>query len=180
MRKILQYSTVLCMANFFSIIAFGQNLTISGNVKNANTDDGIPAVSVAVKGGTSGTFTDEKGNFKLNTNAGLPVTLIFSSIGYDLQEKQVSNTGALIDVSLTPVSTLGQEVVVSATRTPSRILESPVTIERISAANIRNTAAVSYYDMVGKLKGVDVVSSSLTFSTPSTRGFNGSGNLRFN
>ena len=34
--------------------------------------------------------------------------------------------------------------------------------------------------MIGKLKGVDVVTSSLTFSTPSTRGFNGSGNLRVN
>ncbi len=68
----------------------------------------------------------------------------------------------------------------SATRTPSRILESPVTIERISSANIRNEAAVSYYDIIGKLKGVDVVNSSLTFSSPSTRGFNGSGSTRVN
>jgi outer membrane receptor protein involved in Fe transport len=75
---------------------------------------------------------------------------------------------------------LGQEIVVAATRTPSRILESPVTIERISAANIRNSASTSYYDMIAKLKGVDVVTSSLTFSTPSTRGFNASGNMRVN
>ena len=86
----------------------------------------------------------------------------------------------MINVALIPASTLGQEVVVAATRTPSRILESPVTIERISAANIRNSAATSYYDIIAKLKGVDVVTSSLTFTTPSTRGFNGSGNLRVN
>ena len=34
--------------------------------------------------------------------------------------------------------------------------------------------------MVTSLKGVDVTTSSLTFKTPTTRGFNGSGNTRFN
>ena len=33
---------------------------------------------------------------------------------------------------------------------------------------------------VANLKGVDITTSSFTFKTPSTRGFNGSGNLRFN
>ena len=106
--------------------------------------------------------------------------MLISSIGYELQEVTVNNSSEVVNVALVPASTLGQEVVVAATRTPSRILESPVTIERISAANIRNTAAVSYYDMISKLKGVDVVTSSLTFSTPSTRGFNGSGSVRVN
>src|SRR5205823_10752831 len=38
----------------------------------------------------------------------------------------------------------------------------------------------NYYDALANIKGVDVVSSSYTFKTISTRGFNGSGNLRFN
>src|SRR5205085_6004350 len=57
---------------------------------------------------------------------------------------------------------------------------SPVTIERVNSAAIRNSATTSYYDVVANLKGVDMVTSSFTFKTPSTRGFNGSGNLRFN
>lgn len=180
MRKNFRFFTLLILANIFSIVALAQTKTISGNVKNSNTADGVPAVSVTIKNGTAGTYTDEKGNFKLNTESSLPLTLLVSSIGYELQEVAVSDASTFINISLTPVSTLGQEVVVSATRTPSRILESPVTIERISAANIRNSAAVSYYDIIGKLKGVDVVTSSLTFSTPSTRGFNGSGSTRVN
>nr|MDQ6890328.1 TonB-dependent receptor [Bacteroidota bacterium] len=180
MRKKLRLFILLITTNIFSIVAFAQNTFINGNVKNSSTGDDIPAVSVTVKGSGSGTYTDEKGNFKLLSGVRPPLTLVISSIGYELKEVPVSDASSFVNVSLNPASTLGQEVVVSATRTPSRILESPVTIERISAANIRNSAAVSYYDMVGKLKGVDVVSSSLTFSTPSTRGFNGSGNLRFN
>ncbi|MDQ6844750.1 MAG: TonB-dependent receptor [Bacteroidota bacterium] len=180
MRKKLRLFILLITTNILSIVAFAQNTFINGNVKNSSTGDDIPAVSVTVKGSGSGTYTDEKGNFKLLSGVRPPLTLVISSIGYELKEVPVSDASSFVNVSLNPASTLGQEVVVSATRTPSRILESPVTIERISAANIRNSAAVSYYDMVGKLKGVDVVSSSLTFSTPSTRGFNGSGNLRFN
>ena len=46
--------------------------------------------------------------------------------------------------------------------------------------HIRNAPGSNYYDAFGNLKGVDVTNSSYTFKTISTRGFNGSGNLRFN
>ncbi|MEP6712382.1 MAG: TonB-dependent receptor, partial [Ferruginibacter sp.] len=49
-----------------------------------------------------------------------------------------------------------------------------------SAANIRNAPSANFYDVVTTLKGVDVTTSSLTFKTPTTRGFGGSGNVRFN
>jgi hypothetical protein len=81
-----------------------------------------------------------------------------------------------LDVSFT----LGDEVVVAASRVPERILESPVSIERISNAAIRNTPAVNYYDMITNLKGVDAVAASLTFRSVGTRGFNVSGNARLN
>ena len=68
----------------------------------------------------------------------------------------------------------------AASRLPERILESPVTIERVNAAAILQSPATSYYDIISNLKGIDVTTSSLTFKTPTTRGFNGSGNARFN
>ena len=105
---------------------------------------------------------------------------MISSIGYELQEIQVNDASQFVQVSFKPASALGQEVVIAATRTPSRILESPVTIERISGAAIRNAPSPSYYDILGNIKGVDMVTASLNFKTPSTRGFNGSGNLRLN
>ena len=180
MIKTFKLCVALLTANILSIAAFSQNTIISGSVKNNASGVPVPAVSITVKGSGAGTFTDDNGDFKLTTNEPLPITLVVSSIGYKLQEVPVSNASSSVSVNLVPESTLGQDIVVSATRTPSRILESPVTIERISSANIRNEAAVSYYDIIGKLKGVDVVNSSLTFSSPSTRGFNGSGSTRVN
>ncbi|MEO6844182.1 MAG: TonB-dependent receptor [Ginsengibacter sp.] len=180
MRKYCQYFVFLIIGSIFSSVSFAQATSIRGKITNKSTGESIPSVSVTVKGSGEGTYTDERGNFSLDIKGKLPVTLIISSIGYQEQEVTVNSASQVVNVSMDPASTLGQEVVVSATRTPSRILESPVTIERISTADIRNTSSVSYYDMIGKLKEVDVVTASLTFSSPSTRGFNGSGNLRLN
>ena len=65
-------------------------------------------------------------------------------------------------------------------RSAERLLESSVSIERVGTAAIRATPATNYYDIIGNLKGVDMVTAGLLFKTPSTRGFNTSGNLRLN
>ncbi len=169
----------LLVAVVFTTAANAQNVTISGNVKNTASTENAAAVSVTIKGTDAGTFTDEKGNFSLTTKS-FPITLVFSSVGYTTQEVAVTSAGQIVNVNFVPSDALGQEVVVSATRVAQSILESPVSIERVSAAAVRTAPAASYYDIVANLKGVDITTSSLTFKTPSTRGFNGSGNLRLN
>ncbi len=168
-----------CLA-LLSFLSYSQAVTISGNVRKSDTKESVPAASIEIKGGTSGTFTDENGNFKIITSKPLPLTLVISSIGYEQQEIRVTDAGKAIQIDFNPASSLGTEVVVSASRVPEKILESPVSIERVSSANIRNTPSANYYDMLKNIKGVDLVYSSLTFATPSTRGFNGSGNARLN
>ncbi len=179
MRKVTSYLVTFLLANILTVAAFAQNVTINGNVRNSNTKEGSGAVSVTVKGDETGTFTNDKGNFKITVKK-LPVTLLISSVGYELKEVTVSNSTQLVQVEFIPTNILGQEVVVSANRVPQKIMESPVSIERISAANIRNSPVSNYYDVVTTLKGVDITTSSLTFKTPTTRGFNSSGNTRFN
>ena len=153
--------------------------TVTGSVKNSS-GSGISAVSVTIKNGTAGTYTDEKGNFRLVTNAKPPFTIVISSVGYAAQEVSITSAGQVVNVSLANTYSVGQEIVVSASRIPERILESPVSIERVNASTIRQSPATGYYDIVGNLKGVDITAASLTFKTPTTRGFNGSGNARFN
>ena len=173
------YAAFFIAAIFSCTSIIAQNVTISGNVKNGSSQENLSAVSVLVKGGTQGTSSDSKGNFTITVGR-LPVTLLFSSVGFESQEITVSEATSNMQVSLKPGNSLGQEVVVSATRTPQRILESPVSIERMSLANITNAAVPNYYEGLANLKGVDLTTSSLTFRTVSTRGFNGSGNLRLN
>ena len=179
MRKVTSYLVTFLLANIITVGAIAQNVTINGNVRNSNSKDASGAVSVIVKGEDLGTFTDDKGNFRITVKK-LPVTLLVSSVGYELQEVTVSNAATKVEIEFKPTNILGQEVVVAANRVPQKILESPVSIERISAANIRNAPVSNYYDVVSTLKGVDITTSSLTFKTPTTRGFNSSGNTRFN
>ena len=175
----LKIASIL-VCTLFSFCSFAQTAAITGSVKSKTTGENISAVSVVVKGTKLGTFTDDRGNFKITGVFNYPATLVISSIGYGNAEVTVNASGENVKANLEPVSALAQEVVVSASRLPERILESPVSIERVSSANIRNAAASSYYDLIGNLKGVDLTISSLNFKTPSTRGFNGSGNLRLN
>lgn len=179
MRKSTCFSVTFAAVIFSCLSAFAQTTVISGTIKNASTGEKVPAVSVTVKNGIEGTYSDDNGNFKIQV-AAMPVALVFSSIGFQMQEVNVASASTPVEVNLVPVNTLGQEVVISATRAPQRILESPVTIERVSSLAIRNAPAASFYDVLANVKGVDFTTSSLTFNTPSTRGFNASGNLRFN
>ena len=71
------------------------------------------------------------------------------------------------------------EIVVSASRTPERLFESPVTIERMGINEIKNTASAEFYDGLENLKGVDVNVNSLTFKSINTRGFATFANTRF-
>ncbi|MBS1756299.1 MAG: TonB-dependent receptor [Bacteroidetes bacterium] len=179
MRKITSYLVTLIMANIIVVSAFSQNVSISGNVKNSVSKENVSAVSVTVKGSDEGTYTDDKGNFKLSVK-NLPATLQFTSIGFMPQERTFTSATSSAKIEFAPSNSLGQEVVVSASRVPQKILESPVSIERVNAASIRTAPAANFYDIVSTLKGVDITTSSLTFKTPTTRGFGGSGNVRFN
>lgn len=179
MLKKLPVLLLLLTSCLISISSYAQSVTIKGNVKGTSTGESLPAVSVTVKGTSAGVFTNDKGEFSI-TVPSLPVTLIISSVGFETKEVAVTSSSQSVDVSLATASSLGQEIVVSATRVAIRKIESPVTIEQVSAANIRNSPASTYYEVVQNLKGVDMLTSSLTFKTPTTRGFNGSGNTRFN
>ena len=150
MRRSFRLLGSVAFFSLLTIAAFAQSTTITGNVRNGSNKDVVPAVSVTIKGTGAGTYTDERGNFRITTNQKLPITLVFTSVGYELQEKTVNNASENVQVDFVPASSLGVEVVVSASRVPERILESPVSIERVSAANIRNSPATSYYDILKK------------------------------
>lgn len=181
MRRALTHFGLWLICGMISLSAIAQqSTTVSGSVKNSKSKELVSAVSVSIKGGTAGSFTDDKGNFKFSTVQKPPFTLVFSSVGYQNKEVAFNGSNGEINVEIEPSFTIGDEVVVAASRVPERILESPVSIERIGTAAIRNTPATNYYDMLTNLKGVDVVSASLTFRSVGTRGFNSSGNVRLN
>ncbi|WP_106791000.1 TonB-dependent receptor domain-containing protein [Aquimarina sp. Aq78] len=158
------------------IIATAQT-TISGKV----VDDGnqpIPGANIALKSSSSGTVTDFDGIFTLTVQESPPFTIIASSVGFESSSVDISSQTTDLTIVLKEGTEL-DEVVISASRTPERIFESPVSVERFGIKEIKNTPSVDFYDGLENLKGVDVNTNSLTFKSINTRGFATFANTRF-
>jgi iron complex outermembrane receptor protein len=165
------------------IFTFIQNSNAQGlKIKGTITDDKdqpIAGANVIIKGKVTGTVTDTNGNFEINTSTQPPLVLVVSMIGYQKQEIQVSNAATTVNTKLAESTEVMDEVVFSASRVDESIMESPVSIEKMDVRDIRNTASISFYDGLQNLKGVEMVTSGLTFNQINTRGFNSTGNSRF-
>lgn len=162
---------------FFGVAIFAQTL-VTGTVTDAGSNDPIPGVNVRVEGKFIGTSTDFDGNFTLQVSEPLPFKIVFTSVGYESQTIEITENNQTLDVKLVEGTQL-DEVVVSASRTPESVRESPVTIERMDVRAIKNTATANFYQGLENLKGVDVNTSSLTFNSVNTRGFATFANTRF-
>jgi outer membrane receptor for ferrienterochelin and colicin len=122
----------------------------------------MPGVGITIKGKTTGTATNSSGKYALTTTEKTPFTIVVTYVGYTPIEREVIATGTNIDFQLESATILGQEVVVSASRTPERILESPVSIERMGQATLRELPVPSFYDALTNMKGVEVSAQALT------------------
>ncbi|EZH74927.1 membrane protein [Aquimarina atlantica] len=158
------------------IIATAQT-TISGKV----VDDGnqpIPGANITLKNSSSGTVTDFDGIFTLTVQESPPFTIIASSVGFESSSMDISSQTTGLTIILKAGTEL-DEVIISASRTPERIFESPVSVERFGIKEIKNTPSVDFYDGLENLKGVDINTNSLTFKSINTRGFATFANTRF-
>ncbi|WP_396157777.1 TonB-dependent receptor [Flavobacterium sp.] len=162
---------------FFCGITYAQT-SISGSVKDSKNEP-IPGANVKVAGDSSSAVTDADGNFSLTTNKKPPFDLEISSIGFGSKKVSVTSNNQKVTAVLTDEETKLDEIVVSASRTPERVLESPVTIERMSLKDIKATTAASYYDGLENLKEVHFNTSSFGFKSVNTRGFATVANTRF-
>lgn len=143
-KTITKVFLVLCVLLWTGFAAIAQSIVVSGTVTDKLTKEPIPGVSVTVKGKTIGSSTDQNGKFSFTTTEKPPFTLSVTFVGFNTVEREITGSSTNLSFELESGAILGQEVVVSASRTPERILESPVTIERMGAAQIREIAAPSF------------------------------------
>ena len=171
------------LSTFFFVFFFGAALfaqsTITGSIIDAKTGDPMSGATIIVEGKSVGTITDSKGDFNLKVNQPFPFNVKISMIGFVPSIVEVKNSAQKIKVSLKEMDTQLEEVIVSASRNPERIMESPVSIERMDIKAIQNTASPSFYEGLENLKGVDVNTNSFTFKSINTRGFATFANTRF-
>ena len=167
--------TLLFLLSFLPITA---QTTITGTVKD-DQNQPIPGANVTLPNSTQGTATDFDGKFTFSVDQQPPFEVKISALGFTAKTIEITQNNQRIDAVLQEDETKLDEIVISASRTPERIFESPVSVERFDSHDIKNTASADFYAGLQNLKGVDINTNSLTFKSINTRGFASFANNRF-
>ena len=155
----------LAMTMLISAVAFGQNITVTGVVKDSSTDEGVPFASLQVKGTMTGTSTDADGFYSIDVPA--DGVLIFSSVGYVTLEVAVAGK-AQHDVMLDPDTQAIEETIVVAfgTATKESFTGSATVVKAGDIAKVQSSDATRALE--GVVAGVQMTTTSGTLgSTPS-------------
>jgi iron complex outermembrane recepter protein len=134
--------------------------------------------TIVVKGTINGTTTDVNGKFSLKISGTLPVTLVISSVGYESIEMSAAKAD-IGDIMMKEQASLMSEVTVSGNRIEEKITKAAVTVEKITARQMQLSPAFDQYSTLQSLKGVDLLSQSMTFKSVNLRGFGANNNNRF-
>ncbi|MFZ4559801.1 MAG: TonB-dependent receptor [Saprospiraceae bacterium] len=102
----------------------------------------------------------------------LPFTFVLFPVATLCAQYGTSSDSALFNRPL-------EEVVVTASRIQEKLLASPVGVSRMDSRQVRMSASPGFYDALGDLKGVQILTPSLGFRVINTRGFANTTNVRF-
>ncbi|MDR0667916.1 MAG: TonB-dependent receptor [Prevotellaceae bacterium] len=147
---------ILSLFFFFSLSAFGQDVTVSGVVTDASTGEVVFGVAVVEKGTNKVALTDDNGRYTINVNTN--ATLVFSYVGYKTQE--VGATRAVLDIALVPEEQVLDEVVVVGYGLQKKSLVTAA-IGKVTSDELNLIKPSRIEDVLkGKVSGVQITQSS--------------------
>jgi TonB-linked SusC/RagA family outer membrane protein len=141
------------------------DISITGKVTDEKTKSPIPGVSVKVKNGTTTAVTDENGVYKISV-PNEQTALVFSYIGYDVQEVTVGNIKNINVVLKTSQAILDEVVVVGyGTQKKADVTGSVV---RANLDDFRNAPTTNVASLLqGTVPGLNVGQVNRAGATPS-------------
>lgn len=139
-----------------SLFGYGQEIILSGSIKDAGTREPLPYASVLLLPASTGTTTDGQGNFSIPLPASTePARLVVSFIGYRTDTVTVRPRQSRYTIYLNPdVSALQEVVVVSATMKEVTKMNSPIPVEVYSPALFMKNPTPSIFESLGMVNGV--------------------------
>ena len=120
--------------------------TIKGKIVDGS-GEALPYMNVVEKGTTSGTTTNDNGEFSLNVKK-LPTSLVISALGFETKEIKVSNN-SFLTITINEANEALNEVVITGNRAkPRTILDSPVPIDNIDVRELQSTGQPTFDRML--------------------------------
>ncbi|MEP0986236.1 TonB-dependent receptor [Ekhidna sp.] len=159
---------------------FAQGGSITGTVTDSETGEALIGANVVIKGTTNGDVTDPNGKFVIKGLANGTYVVVASYVGFQAIEQSVSVSGSAVtvDFQLEEGTVFGEEVVISGSRQPEKITETPATIEIISSKDLENWGSFNTGELLSRLKGVDYIRSGVVGTGINVRGFNSNFNAK--
>jgi TonB-linked SusC/RagA family outer membrane protein len=157
----LSVLTILCL--FCFNVASAQNITVTGVVTDAGDNTSLPSVSISIKGTTTGIQTDANGKYAISVPA--TGTLVFTYIGYTVQEVPVNNR-TTINVSLASSAQQLEQVVVVGYGTQRKI-DVTGSVASLKGEEISKQASQNPVSALqGKIAGVNITNSGTPGASP--------------
>lgn len=147
----------LVLVGFVGSSALAQGVTVKGRI-TSETGEGLPGVTVVLKGTTTGTVSDATGNYSLavpNSRS----TLVVSYIGYTSQEIPINNRST-VNIPLVPTSTNLSEVVVVGYGTQKRETLTGSVVAVKGSEIIQSPSINVSNSLAGRLPGVVAITPS--------------------
>ncbi|HEX8038052.1 MAG TPA: carboxypeptidase-like regulatory domain-containing protein, partial [Chryseosolibacter sp.] len=157
--------SLLLAGNGFAISSF-QEIRVTGRVTSSDDGNGLPGVSVLVKGSQQGTITDAEGKYSITVPDDAAV-LVFSFIGYTSQEVAV-NGRTTVDVGLEPSLEQLGEVVVTALGIERQERSLGYSVGEVKGNELSRVAQENVLNgLSGKVPGVTINSTGAAGSSVS-------------
>lgn len=143
--------------------------TLRGYIFDATDKQPLIGASIAIQQMPIGTTSDMDGGFELTYDGSLPVTLVISYLGYETAEVIFSSDDEQI-IYLNALSRWLSEVVVTSRRREEEVLDIPIPIAVLGAAEIDNSVSFNVNRVKELVPSVQLYSSNPRNTTLNIRG----------
>lgn len=133
---------------------------LEGKTINEATGEVVPFVNVVEKGTSNGTTSDFEGNFSITVQS-LPTTLVFSYLGFETQEINVT-TNSPMTVQFVESAAALDEVVVTGLASSTKRANAANAVASVSAEELTGVTVQSGLDgaLSGKFNGAEIKANS--------------------
>ena len=145
---------------------------IAGHVLDAHTGEHLSFVNVQVKGTALGCLTDESGHFYLKNLPEGELTIVFSMIGYETEERTIQlhrDTLIEMNVEIAETSFMIDNVVVTANKYETKQKEVATIVNVISPLIIESTTSNTMADVLNFQTGLRVEETCSNCGVPQIR-----------
>ena len=171
------------MKKFFCVLvlttclkaSFAQSGELKGRVIDGQTNKPLPGVTIGIKGRLVFVTTNEQGNYSFSKLDTGKTILIISRVGYETKELLINiseGQNAIADVILNVIYKIGDDIVVSASKRPEKIIDAPASIQAVTRKDIEKFSGSNTFELLSKLQGVEFIRTGVDYSLINARGMN--------